>query len=74
MGIGGRVESIYSSVSGAGRDYAAEDMRISWSSRTTVDLREETGVRSSVDAAGELEAMGRLHKTGAGKTSVRDTV
>ncbi|KAF8477811.1 hypothetical protein DFH94DRAFT_755967 [Russula ochroleuca] len=36
-----------SSVRGPGRDFAAEDMQVGWSSATTLDLQEEAGVHST---------------------------
>lgn len=48
-----------SSVLGAERDFAAEDMRVGW---TTLDLGEETGVRSMhLIELGREMGMKRLH-------------
>jgi hypothetical protein len=66
------VDDTRSRVCGAGQDFDAEDLRVGWSSKATLDLREETGVRSSVDALGELgREMGRLYETAVGRPSVR---
>ena len=49
-----------------GDKISLQSMRVGCSTRTTLDFREEAGVRLSVNVLDELGGMGRLHETGAG--------